>query len=252
MQFQNGVWSPLEQQPAREFLIKLTVNKHELVTLTASPHQLNFLIIGFLRLQGFIATLDDILTLGVCEDDGVAEVRLKKNIPASLQPVLTSGCGSGITFNTARGRQLLSNASRSSDKTFEPDLIFKLMKSLYTQASCYRMHGGIHSSAVGDENGLHIVAEDIGRHNTLDRIAGQALFNNMALDGKILLTSGRVSSEMVSKAAQLGIDIIGTRTSPTDLAVQMCRELRITLLGYIRNSSMNLYSEPERIAVNSL
>ncbi|PLX83723.1 MAG: sulfurtransferase FdhD, partial [Desulfuromonas sp.] len=187
-----------------EFPVRLTVNGKSLATLVASPHQLNFLVAGFLRLQGFAETLDDILSLGVCSDFGYADVRLQNDVPENLAPTLTSGCGTGISFNLEM--ETLSSVPCST--SFVADDVFRLMRELTERIERYRNHGGIHSAAVGDQNGLLLCAEDIGRHNTLDRIAGEALFKEIDLRGKMLVTSGRVSTEMVAKAARLGIALI--------------------------------------------
>ena len=97
----KGQMSQSERSVVQEFPLRLTVNGRELTTLVASPHQLHFLVAGFLRNQGFVETLDDFLTLGICEDFGAANIHLKSEIPEKLVPTLTSGCGTGITFNLA-------------------------------------------------------------------------------------------------------------------------------------------------------
>lgn len=247
IRFHAGEWRALQREPAREFPLRLTVNDRELVTLIASPHQLIFLVAGFLLLQGFIEELDDLLSLGICEEHGIAEIRTKQSIPGSIRPTLTSGCGSGITFERPDAMPpIMAQASATGQRT-TPEEVFTLMRALFHRAGLYHDHGGIHSTAVADGDQLLIFAEDIGRHNTLDRIAGEALINNISLTDRILVTSGRVSSEMVAKAARLGIVLIASRTSPTDMAVRMCREWGITLLGYVRADSLNVYSCPERM-----
>ena len=125
------------------------------------------------------------------------------------------------------------------------------MKELNQKAEQYRSHGGIHSSAVGDGKRLLLFAEDIGRHNTLDRIAGEALFKGVELADKMLVTSGRISTEMVSKAARLGIGLIASRTSPTDLAIRMSEAAGITLVGYLRGETFEVYCHPDRITLPS-
>ncbi len=234
----------VKRQIVEEYPLRLRVNERDLATLVCSPHQLNFLLAGFFRLQGFINGLDDILAMGVCNDFGLAEVKLRQQLPEQLQPTLTSGCGTGTVYNLPDN---LLNYSRMKSRCYHSDSLFSLMKDLQGLAEQYRSHGGIHSAAVGDENGLLLHAEDIGRHNTLDRIAGEALFKGIVLEDKMLVTSGRISAEMVAKAARLGIGLIASRTSPTDKAVELCDQAGITLVGYLRGGSMEIYCHPHQL-----
>ncbi len=226
-----------------EFPLSLTVNGRELATLIASPHDLRFLVAGFLRMQGFVSQLADFEMLSVCTDYGIASVRIKGELPERLKPILTSGCGTGITFS------LPARLASVSGGSFTPAAVFDLMERLAKEADRYRTHGGIHSAAIGDGERLVLYAEDIGRHNTLDRIAGEALLKGIDLSGKMLVTSGRVSTELAAKAAQLGIPLIASRTSATDKAVQLCEEAGITLIGYVRGGRFTVYSHPERLQV---
>ncbi len=240
--------SEVDHHPVREFPIALTVNGVELATLIASPHDLVYLVAGFLRMQGLVNSSDDLLALSVCGDFGAATVRIRGEVPARLTPTLTSGCGSGISFHLRLPSPQKDAASAAQRPPFSPGDIFAMMNELARRAESYKIHGGIHSAAVGDGRSVLLHAEDIGRHNTLDRIAGEALLKDIDLSGKILATSGRISSELVSKAASLGIVLIASRTSPTDLAVRMAQEQGIALVGYVRGGRFNLYTRPERIA----
>jgi FdhD protein len=239
---------PGDHIPVREYPIALTVNGVELATLIASPHDLHYLVAGFLRMQGLIRAPGDLQTLSVCQEFGAASVRIRGEVPPVLSPTLTSGCGGGVSFHVpgAAGKPV---QVPSAGPSYPPDALFSAMAALARAAERYRSSGGIHSAAVSDGERLLLSAEDIGRHNTLDRIAGEALLRGIDLSGRILATSGRVSSEMAAKAASLGISVIASRTSPTDLAARICEELGITLAGYVRGRRFNVYAHPERIAV---
>lgn len=247
--YQQGRLEAADKAVVREFPLQLIVNGREIATLVASPHNLRFLVAGFLRLQGFVETVSDFHMLSVCEDFGVANVRIKGELPEKLRPVLTSGCGTGVTFNL----EIPSPPTAGERATaFRPDAVFRLMEELGRKAEAYKSHGGIHSAAVGDADGnLVLYAEDLGRHNTLDRIAGEALFNNKELAGSLLVTSGRVSTEMAAKAARLGIAVIASRTSPTDMAEKICREAGIVLIGYARGGKFIVYNGAERIDLSA-
>ena len=237
-----------EGHVVQEFPLQLIVNGREIATLIGSPHDLRFLVAGFLRLQNFIQRLSDFEMFSVCEDFGSANVRIKGELPERLKPVLTSGCGTGVSFSmpdTAISPDLQGTA-RDAGLIQAAD-IFSLMNQLSSRAEQYKSHGGIHSAAVGRGGELLLYAEDLGRHNTLDRIAGEALFKGIDLSDSMLVTSGRVSTEMVAKAAMLGVRLIASRTSPTDMAIKLCEQSGICLAGYIRSGKFMVYCHPERI-----
>ena len=238
--------APSHHLPVREVPVALTVNGVALATLIASPHDLHFLVAGFLRVQGLVRSAGDLLTLSVCEDFGAVSVRIRGEVPDRITPTFTSGCGAGISFHVpaSAGRPV---QLPSAGPFVPPESVFSAMDALARTCEAYRGSGGIHSAGAWDGERLLLFAEDIGRHNTIDRIAGQALLAGIDLSGRILVASGRVSSEMAAKAGSLGISMIASRTSPTDLAVRICGELGITLVGYVRGRRFNVYTHPTRI-----
>ncbi|HSE14087.1 MAG TPA: formate dehydrogenase accessory sulfurtransferase FdhD [Candidatus Deferrimicrobium sp.] len=242
--------APVHHLPVREVPVALTVNGVAVATLIASPHDLHFLVAGFLRMQGLIRSAGDLLTLSACEDFGAVSVRIRGEAPVAITPTFTSGCGSGISFHVpaSSGRPV---QLPSAGPFVPPESIFSAMDALARASEAYRGSGGIHSAGAWDGERLFLFAEDIGRHNTIDRIAGQALLAGIDLSGRILVASGRVSSEMAAKAGSLGISVIASRTSPTDLAVRICKELGITLVGYARGRRFNVYTHPSRITATA-
>ncbi len=243
----SGQLTPREREVVEEFPLPLNVNGREIATLIASPHDLRFLVAGFLLLQGFVERVEDFKLLSVCTDFGVAKVEIKGELPEKLKPVLTSGCGTGITFTIPKA---LQGGTVDQGRTFSPDALFDLMDEMAKSAQRYSSHGGMHSAAVGIDS-LCLYAEDLGRHNTIDRIAGEALLKGIDLAGMMLVTSGRVSSEMVAKAALLGITLIASRTSPTSMAIKIADAAGITLIGYVRAGRFDIYAHPERLQIAS-
>lgn len=243
VKYEKGVLSEIPDDMPAEYPLKLTVNGREIATLVASPHELRFLVAGFLRTQGFVKETGDFLAMGVCDESGEANVRIRGDIPERLTPVLTSGCGTGISFSFNAG----APKGAPPEVTFTPEAIFAMMREMARLSVRYGRHGGIHSAAVSDGSRILLHAEDLGRHNTIDRLAGQALLTGIDLTGCLLLTSGRVSTEMAAKAASLGVALIASRTSPTDMAVRICREHGIGLAGYVRSDSCRIAACPERL-----
>jgi FdhD protein len=245
--FEKGKMHISDHQPVQEFPLQLIVNGRELATLITSPHDLRFLVAGFLRLEGFVRTIDDFQMLGVCEEFGIANVIIKGELPEKLKPSLTSGCGTGITFNLQHKLSPTETPELKQPLKVIPDDIFALMEQLVQCSGAYKNSGGIHSAAVCNGRSILLSSEDIGRHNTLDRIAGEALLKGIDLSGMTLITSGRISTEMVTKAAVLGILLIASRTSPTDMAVKLAHEAGITLIGYVRGGGFSVYTHPETL-----
>ena len=142
------------------------------------------------------------------------------------------------------------NISFDSDRfKVQPDAIGSLVEMLFESQSLYRETGGVHTSALSDGEKIIISAEDIGRHNTLDKIAGLCLMNNIKPDTKILITTGRISSEMLQKAAHMNTPILISRTSPSSLSIEMAERYGITLIGYARKHRFNVYSNAQRVGL---
>ncbi|HQV64278.1 MAG TPA: formate dehydrogenase accessory sulfurtransferase FdhD, partial [Anaerolineales bacterium] len=142
------------------------------------------------------------------------------------------------------------NVSFDSDQfKVQPEAIGKLVEMLFESQSLYRETGGVHTSALSDGEKILISAEDIGRHNTLDKIAGLCLMNNIWPETRILITTGRISSEMLQKAARMNAPILISRTSPSSLSIEMAERYGITLIGYARKHRFNVYSNTQRVGL---
>jgi FdhD protein len=158
--------------------------------------------------------------------------------------ILTSGCGGGITF---RIDPRLFPRLRSTLRVTVPELAARL-KELYGRATHYQASRGIHGAALADRERLLVVAEDVGRHNAVDKVKGEALLEGRATVDHILLSTGRVSSEMLLKAARMGVPVVASRTSPTEMAVGLAEQLGITVIGYLRPDGCNLYAGDALVA----
>lgn len=229
--------SPLPDEKA----LTISVNHRELVTILCTPTKLNALILGFLYAEGIIAKPGDVASMRICEEESLVEVML--NDPHYEPPkvrVLTSGCGGGATFKTQEKRV-------DSDLVIAPKEVLSLMNQLQERMVLYRLCGGVHASALSDTKNLLVVAEDIGRHNTLDKIQGECLLREIPTRGRLLLSTGRISSEMLLKAAKMQSPVVVSRHSPTEAAVSFARDLNITLIGHARGSRLSVYSHHQRL-----
>jgi len=239
--FSEDGWAPTSTRVPAEMDLTLYVNEQEMVTILCTPVKLNCLVLGFLYASGIITSLKDVASMRVCEDDSLADVRL---VNAEYRPpavrTLTSGCGGGAALKT-EGQKV------DSTFTVAPDRVLGLMKQLQNRMELYRAAGGMHASALADAAGLLVVSEDIGRHNTLDKIQGECLLRGLSTKDRLLLSTGRVSSEMLLKAARMQVPIVVSRTSPTERAVRLARDMGIAIVGYARGGRFTVYSHPERL-----
>jgi FdhD protein len=236
--------SDIEEAVIAEVLACIFVNGQELATFMCSPHNLDELAIGFLRSEGFIQSLADIEVLTLADNKTCVDVWLRDlSFNPPTRRIVTSGCGGGVTFDDLSGRRAALNGYR----VVTPAQVAALMKKLSLAAELYNTVRGVHTSALSDGRELLLVAQDIGRHNTLDRLWGQAIKQGISTEDNILLTSGRISSEMLNKAAKMGAPIVISRTSPTSLSVKLGQAWHITVIGYARGPSFRVYSALERV-----
>ena len=229
-----------------ELPLLIYVNGRELVTLMCSPIKLEQLTVGFLYLSGVISRREDIILLDISPADGTADVEItpsdRLESTFSRRRRLTSGCGGGLSLDD------LTSARPVEDKsTLTPMNISSAIRSTIDHASVYNTAGGVHTSALFLRGEMAAVAEDIGRHNTIDKIAGECLLNGIDSTGGWLATTGRLSSEMTSKAAALRIPVVISRSSPTSLALELAERSSVTVIGYARGRNFRAYTNQWRI-----
>src|SRR5262245_13278273 len=222
----------------REQPLTVYVNGERFLTLLCTPVKLEALVLGYLWMEKVIAAPADVTRLEVSPVDGRAEVTLTGPVTLPTERILTSGCGGGITFRI--DHRLFPRLS--STLRVRPEALGLQMKELFAAAVHYRASRGIHGAALSDGERLLLVAEDVGRHNAVDKIKGAALLRGIPTENRILLSTGRVSSEMLLKAARMGVPLVASRTSPTEMAVGLAEQLNITICGYVRGESLNLYA----------
>jgi FdhD protein len=236
--WKTGRLREVRGEVVREQPLTVFVNGQKFLTLLCSPTRLDCLVVGYLWLEKVIGSVEDIRRLSVSEVDGRADVELTREVELPRERILTSGCGGGVTFRI----DPLVIPRVESGLRVAPALLFERMKDLYLQAVGYRSSRGIHGAALADPERLLFMAEDVGRHNAVDKVAGEALLKGVATRDRILLNTGRVSSEMLLKGARMGTPLVVSRTSPTEMAVTLAEQLGITVVGYLHHDSFNLYA----------
>ena len=204
------------------------------------------LALGFLFNEGVIQSLDEVGLVQANVARTVVDVLLHNatfNPPRRM--ILTSGCGGGITFQT------LTEAYPALESSFVTSVatIFARMRDLHSAARLYHQVRGVHTAILVNAEEMLVSAEDVGRHNAVDKIAGKALMAGVDMHDCMILTSGRISSEMVSKARRMGAPVIASRTSPTSITVRLAEAWNMCVVGYVRQGSLRVYTHPERLGL---
>ena len=234
----------IEGEIVEEGLACISVNGEELATFMCTPADLDKLALGFLYNERIISSLDDIRQLHVSKSTTCVDVWLHDiNYTRPSRAIITSGCGGGVTFDDLSGR----HDPLTSELSAEPEQLADLMQQMHLGAASYKRARGIHTAVLAEADQMLLQVEDVGRHNCLDKLAGAAIQQKVDTAGKILLSSGRISSEMINKARHLQTPIVCSRTSPTSLSVALAEAWNMTIVAYVRNKRMRIYTHPERI-----
>ena len=239
----------VEDVVAREFPLTIILNNEELVTLLCSPKDLNYLAIGFLFSEGLLESKDEIKKIIVDDQRGVVRVETNEEKAMAneliFKRLITSGCGRGASFYSATDVQ--NQAKIESRIEISTRDILSLVRDFQHQSQIFRTTGGVHSAALCDTRNILVFSEDIGRHNAIDKIFGECVLKDIPTDERVVVTSGRISSEILLKVARRNIPIIVSKSAPTDLGVKLANDLGITLLGFVRGKRINAYTNDWRI-----
>jgi FdhD protein len=231
-----------------EALACISVNGQELATFMCSPHDLDKLALGFLYNEGLIQCADDVRHVRISAKETCVDVWLHNTeLELPKRAIVTAGCGGGVTFDDLSQK----HEPLVSDLAATPEQLADLMKQLHLGAETYREVRGVHTAVLANHDEVLLQVEDVGRHNCLDKLAGAALQAEIVTQDRILLSSGRISSEMINKARRMGIPIICSRTSPTSLSVALAEAWNIAIVAYLRQDRMRIYTHPERILETS-
>ncbi|MFZ7132682.1 MAG: formate dehydrogenase accessory sulfurtransferase FdhD [Eubacteriales bacterium] len=229
-----------------EYSMSIYINDHYFVTLLCTPKSLEALVIGYLQSEGIIEQIEDIRNIQIRPEIGKAWVYLKtqdifdfKGDQLVLERVITTACGKGRTVSFPMvDKKIRINSPLSIDN----DKVIRLMQMFSKQSNLFQRTGGVHSCALCTYNQLAYFEEDIGRHNALEKVLGRGLMNHEDFLDKIILTTGRMTSEIINKVALRGISMVVSRSAPTDQAIDMARRMNMILIGFVRGTRMNIYT----------
>jgi FdhD protein len=233
----------IEDLIAAERALIISVNNRKVLSLYCTPTLIKEFAVGFFLNEGIIKGhfCADAITIKYGDDMSI-HVNSPADGEASTEGMVrTSGCVGGITFDRKEFKKAAEGFFVASDK------VRALYKVFNQSATLFKATGCMHSAAISDGEIILILAEDIGRHNAVDKVIGHCIIENIGLEDKMMLVSGRLSSEIVSKCARWGIPVLVSRTSPTSYAVEIAEQANITLVGFVRGERFNIYTNRQRI-----
>ncbi len=231
-----------EDYIAVEKKLKIYVNRKEVIGLYCTPSMLKELVTGFFLTEGILTDKIFLKNMKIVYGE-----EIKVYIPFAegilTEEVVTSRCIGGITFNKKR------YFGKNKDKfSITIAAIKNLFEEFQKKSEFFQLTGCFHSAALSDGKKILAFAEDIGRHNAVDKVIGDSVIKDIIPStGKMMLVSCRLSSEITSKCSKWGIPIIASRAAPTDLAIEIAEMSGITLIGFVREDRLNVYTNPHRI-----
>ncbi|MGO1101425.1 formate dehydrogenase accessory sulfurtransferase FdhD [Priestia megaterium] len=241
----------VEDKIVTEFPVTVKINEEEFVTMVCSPQYIEDMVIGYLASEGVIRAYTDIKNIWVQEKEGYVHVTIDKLNPyfQNLQNkrYITSCCGASRQGFVFINDALTAKKMNGISVELSIKDCFQLMNKLQQSAATFQETGGVHNAAICDKNGFMLSRMDIGRHNALDKLYGYCLKHRISIRDKVVVFSGRISSEILLKVAKIGCEVVLSKSAPTELALNLAEELGITTVGFIRNDSLNIYTCPERI-----
>ncbi len=237
---------------AAEYPLTLVVNGEEFATMVCTPKNLEELVTGFLASEGVILLNKEIRKLDIDVDRGFAYIETTRPVSSASHGQkrwLGSCCGKSRAFYFQNDAATAKTATDQT--TFSPESCYQLMEMFQAEAGMFKQTGGVHQAAIADRNGIIKAYADIGRHNALDKLYGYLLREKISTKGRVVIFSGRISSEVLLKVSKMRFGLLLSKSAPTDLALELADDLNITAVGFVRGDRMNVYTHPERVGVFS-
>jgi FdhD protein len=235
-----------EEKPLHIFL-----NKTHYATIFCSPSNLKELAVGHLLSEGIVKSIEEIEETSLKEEEGVCRVKMRRDVDLEKRPkllntfsrVILSACGSPSPYQYSRKLPKIK-----SNLKVKAEVILNSVNRLNSIAETFRKTGGVHVAALYKSDGnLAAFAEDVGRHNAVDKTIGMEALNKTDFSECFLALSGRLTGDMVLKAARVGIPIIASLAAAIDSGITVAKDVDLTLIGFVRGRRMNIYTFPERI-----
>lgn len=235
-----------EEKPLHIFL-----NRTRYVTIFCSPSKLKEMAVGHAICEGIVKSIGEIEGIDLKEEQGVCRINLKPDVKLgdrlklsqNFSRVIFSACGSKTPYQPTVGL-----AKVRSDLKVKAEIVLNCVNRLNFIAETFRKTGGVHVAAIYKSDGTLVTfAEDVGRHNAVDKTVGSSILEGINFDDCFLALSGRLTGDIVFKAARAGLPIVASMAAAIDSGISIAKDASITLVGFARGKRVNIYTFPERI-----
>lgn len=233
------------------------VDKRELVTLMTLGAHPEWLVLGYLLNQRLVASVDDIESITVDWEVGAAAVKTRHGIDRieerTAQRVVTTGCGQGSVFGHLMDE--VDSIRLPAEAVLRQSQLYGMLNAIRLKESTYKSAGSVHACALFRGDALQLFVEDVGRHNAVDTIAGwMALQQRPAAErvDHVFYTTGRLTSEMVIKSAQMGVAVVVSRSGITQMGLDVAQRVGLCAIGRATNKRFLCYSHDERLLLDAV
>ncbi len=250
VRYENGIFFRTNDQIATEIHLRIVLQCEVVGTLTCTPSNLRELAVGYLITSGMVSAENRLIHLEFVESESKFDVTLENNNilqQKEYSVIRPLGCASGdILFIRGESKKL-----RMPQTSIKASTIFGLMREFNKSSDLFLATGGVHSCALANEKGILVCHDDIGRHNAVDKVIGALSLQGKKCDGLVLLTTGRISSEIVLKAINARLSIIVSRSAPTSRGIELAEKFGLTLVGFARGKKFNVYCSDEKLIIDN-
>lgn len=252
----NELGERMASQIPAERALTIYLDKKELVTLMTLGAAPEWLVLGFLRNQNLVESVDQIESItvdwtigdGELGEPGVAAVKSRQGVELTEPPradrVVTTGCGQGSVFGDLMHQ--IDHIQLPPAQITQAEL-YGLVNAIRLQETTYKSSGSVHACALFQGEKMLMFVEDVGRHNAVDTIAGWMWMHDVSGEDKVFYTTGRLTSEMVIKSAQMGVPVIVSRSGITQMGRDLAQRLGLCAIGRATHKRFLCFSAPERL-----
>lgn len=247
---ENGAASWVTERVVIEQPLTVYLNGTEISTMICSPHALKEAAAGYLISEGLLTERSDLLDIQLDADQGricFTSRRLSDDVLHTRHQRSADQESAAPSLYFAKDARQLQPIV--SDVRFDVSLLLSLVQDLEARSDTFHQTGGVHTVALANPSGMLYRYEDIGRHNALDKVVGHAFLNDVAMQDKCVVLSGRIASEMLIKSARAGIPVVLSRSAPMQLSLEIAEQLGMTVIGFARGSKLTVYTGFDRVIV---